>query len=102
LVRAARVEAVPAFVVVDAGEGRRTLRFREPEGRVVAIAGDFTGGEAVACREVEPGVYEVTVVVGVGTHHVDVQVDGGAMVVPPGLPSVADDFGGEAGLLVVP
>jgi hypothetical protein len=100
--RAARVAAPSAFVVLDAGEGRHTLRFRESEGRVVSIAGDFTGWEAVRCREVEPGVYEVTVVVAAGTHHVDVQVDGGVMVVPPGLPSVADDFGGEAGLLVVP
>jgi hypothetical protein len=37
-----------------------------------------------------------------GTHRVAIRVNGGAWVVPPNLPHVSDEFGGEVGLLIVP
>jgi hypothetical protein len=37
-----------------------------------------------------------------GTHRVAVRVNGGAWRAPRGLAAVADDFGGQAGVVVVP
>lgn len=94
--------AAPVFLVLDAGGGRRTLRFEEPAGSHVSLLGDFTGWQPIPCRESEPGVFEVTVPVESGAHRVDLRIDDGPLVAPPGLARVADDFGGEAGLLLVP
>jgi hypothetical protein len=47
------------------------------------------------------GAWSMPLVTSPGTHQVNVRVDGGPWQVPPGLTSMADEFGGAVGLLVV-
>jgi len=37
-----------------------------------------------------------------GTHEIGVRVNGGAWRAPPGLVLIADELGGQVGLLVLP
>ena len=36
----------------------------------------------------------------VGVHHINIRIDGGPWIAPPGLPSIRDGFNGEIGVLV--
>jgi hypothetical protein len=83
-------------------ERSRTVEIREPSGSRVEIMGDFTEWRPVLCPEITPGVFALAVPRVHGVYRIDVRVDGGPWTVPPGLTAVPDDFGGEAGLLVVP
>jgi hypothetical protein len=81
---------------------RRTVEIREPPGSRVEVMGDFTDWRPVLCPEIAPGVFALAVPRTHGVYRINVRVDGGPWTVPPGLTAVGDDFGGEAGLLVVP
>jgi len=36
-----------------------------------------------------------------GTHQINLRVNGGRWIVPPGLTPITDEFGGAVGLLIV-
>jgi hypothetical protein len=36
-----------------------------------------------------------------GIHHINMRIDGGTWIAPPGVPSIRDGFNGEVGVLVV-
>jgi hypothetical protein len=93
--------AAPAFEVRPAPQGRRVLRFNAPTARSVEISGDFTKWQAVRLTAEGNGWWNVTLPVTVGTHQVNLRVDGGAWVAPPGLLTSRDEFGGIVGILVV-
>ncbi len=46
-------------------------------------------------------VWQAPVELRVGTHHINVSIDGGPWRAPRGLPVTNDGFGGENGVLVV-
>lgn len=94
--------SVTAFAVTRAPSGARRLRLRAPGATRVEIAGDFSAWAPVALRPVGNGWWQADVVVPAGAHEIGVRVDGGAWRAPPGLVVVADELGGQAGLLVVP
>jgi hypothetical protein len=83
-------------------ERSRTVEIHEPTGSRVEIMGDFTEWRPILCPEIAPGVFALAVPRVHGVYRIDVRVDGGPWTVPPGLTGVPDEFGGEAGLLVVP
>lgn len=72
------------------------------EGARVEIAGDMTGWAPRDLTASGPGRWETTLSLPRGTHRVNLRVDGGAWVVPPGLPTETDDFDGTVGRLTVP
>jgi hypothetical protein len=92
----------PHPLLADVVRRRRTVEIREPRGSRVEVMGDFTDWRPVLCPEIAPGVFALAVPRAHGVYRIDVRVDGGPWTVPPGLTGVADDFGGEAGILVVP
>ena len=94
--------SVTAFAATRAPSGGRRLRLRAPGATRVEIAGDFSAWTPVALRAVGGGWWQADVVVPTGTHEIGVRVNGGAWRAPPGLVLVADELGGQAGLLVVP
>jgi len=89
------------FQVTDAGGGRRTLRVRAPAARELEVAGDFTGWQAVPLVRAQDGWWAATLSIPHGVHQVNLRLDRGEWRVPPGLPSVSDEFGGRVGLLVI-
>lgn len=77
------------------------LGVRAPAATRVEIAGDFSDWQPVALEPDATGLWRATLALPAGAHRINLRVDGGPWGVPPGLPVVADDFGGSAGLIVV-
>lgn len=100
--RQASRNGVLAFREEPAGGGRQTFRLHAPGARQVEITGDFTLWSPVSLGRGDSGWWVVTLPVGAGVHEMTVRVDGGAWIVPPGLPAVRDEFGGTTGVLTVP
>ena len=86
----------------DATTGGAVLRVRAPGAHFVEVYGGFTNWQPVALARGRDGWWTVTLPLAAGTHEVSVRVDGGAWLVPPGTTAVRDEFGGTAGVMVVP
>lgn len=91
----------PALQVRNASDGYVVLLARVPGARRVEVKGDFTDWQPVELSAAGPDLWQAHLRVAPGIHRVNLRVDGGAWMVPPGLPSVLDEFGGMVGLLVV-
>jgi hypothetical protein len=68
----------------------------------VELMADFTDWEPIRMTQLPNGDWTVEQVIAPGTHRVAIRIDGARWMAPPNLPRVADDFGGEVGLLIVP
>ena len=84
----------PVTTSVELGAGR-VLRVHAEGAAKVEVMGDFTDWQPVL-------VTNAGILLTPGPHLVEVRVDGGAWMVPVGATTVKDEFGGEAGLIVVP
>jgi hypothetical protein len=78
------------------------VRFRFPDAHTVAIAGDWNAWQTTPLRPVGGDVWEGTLTMPRGLHHFNVLVDGTDWVVPNGVATVPDGFGGMVALLLVP
>jgi hypothetical protein len=81
--------------------GGLTVQVNAPAARVVEISGDFTNWTPLQLVRSETGWWVVTLPIARGNYQMNVRVDGGQWLVPPGLLSIVDEFGGAVGLLVV-
>ena len=90
-----------AFEVRDAADGRRTLRIRVPNARTVELSGDFTAWKPLALTRAGTDQWEATLAITPGIHRLAIRVDGDAWTPPPGVSSVADEFQGTVGVIVV-
>ena len=84
----------PVSMSIEVGAGR-LLHVRAEGARKVEVRGDFTDWEPVL-------VTAAGILLTPGPHLLEIRVDGGPWVVPAGATTVQDEFGGEAGLIVVP
>lgn len=82
--------------------GRVRLRVRAPDAARVELMGDLTGWAPVELRRDGGRWWVIELDAVPGLHELTLRVDGGPWVVPPGLPVSRDEFGGTAGVLVVP
>jgi hypothetical protein len=80
----------------------RTFRVIAPDAGAVEIMGDFTDWVPVALVRKKGAVWEVSLPVTPGVHRLNLRLDGGPWIVPAGLRLEKNEFGGAAGLLVVP
>jgi hypothetical protein len=95
-------EIGPAFAAdFDPAAGLTTIRLRHPVAGRVELLADFTDWRPVLLRPSGPGVFEHAFALGPGVYLVNLRIDGGPLVVPAGLDSTADEFGGRVGVLVV-
>ncbi len=92
--------AVRAFEVSRAPDGARTIRVRAPGAQRVEIAGDFTDWAPVPLSPAPDGWWVTTLPISPGPHQMNLRLDGGIWLVPPGLLRIADESG-TAGLLVI-
>jgi hypothetical protein len=51
--------------------------------------------------QAQPGVWTASVPIAPGSHQVSIRIDGGAWIAPPGVPTVADEFKGAVGIIVI-
>lgn len=117
-VRLAARTSVPALSIhvrhdrPDDGDGRLDVRQMDDSSRVVSVRlplatsvemmADFTDWEAVPLTRMPNGDWQLERPIASGTHHVAIRVDGGKWIIPPNLPRVQDEFGGEVGIVIVP
>lgn len=95
------VAPAPSLVARNAGGGYAILRARVPGAQRVEIKGDFTDWQPIGLAAAGAGSWEVRLRVAPGVYRVNLRVDGGPWIVPPGLPSIVDEFDGVVGILVV-
>ncbi|MEZ4457414.1 MAG: hypothetical protein R2882_12845 [Gemmatimonadales bacterium] len=65
----------------------------------VELLGDLTDWRPVAMTALGGGRFDLALAVPPGSYLINLRLDGGKPLVPPGLPAVDDGFGGEAGVI---
>ena len=99
---APEVSGMSAFESRTAGPGMRELRVLAPSAHAIEITGDFTDWKPVQLNALDGGWWSVSLPITKGIYEMNLRADRGAWVVPPGIPTKSDEFGGTVGLLVVP
>ena len=90
-----------AFEVRTAKGPQRIVRVYAPSAGTVEINGDFTQWRAVPLSRGNDGWWTATRSIAAGTHQMNIRINGGAWLAPPGLLTTSDEFGGIVGILVV-
>lgn len=93
--------AVAGFAAERSAPGFVTLRVNAPRAQLVEISGDFTSWVPVRLQPSGGGWWSAALPMNAGKYQMNLRIDGGAWMVPPGLLSMLDEFGGAVGLLVV-
>jgi hypothetical protein len=93
--------AVAGFSVRRVDDDLVTIRVDAPNRRLVEISGDFTTWTPVQLVPAGGGWWSTTLPIKSGKYQMNLRVDGGPWIVPPGLLSMVDEFGGTVGLLVI-
>ena len=95
--------AVTGFSARRESPGTVTLTAGARGAQSVDITGDFTNWVPVRLTPGNGSVdsWSVTLPINSGKYEMNIRINGGAWVVPPGLLSMLDEFGGNVGLLVV-
>ena len=88
--------------VVHDRAGRTNLSIAAPSASLVEIAGDFSNWEPVALSKTADGRWIASLALKPGIYEMNLRVDRGAWISPPGLESKNDEFGQSVGLLIVP
>ena len=93
----------PLLEVIAAGDARVRLVISAPEATSVEVTGTFTDWQPVSLVQNANGrTWEIVLPLARGLHRIDVRINGGRWQAPAGTARVADDYGGEAGVFVVP
>jgi len=78
-----------------------SFRVLAPLARNVELAGDFTDWDPIQMAPAGDGWWVLSRALNPGKYQVNLRMNGGKWVVPPGLLAMLDEFGGSVGLLVV-
>jgi hypothetical protein len=89
------------FKARPSARGDVVLEVRAAGVRTVDVSGDFTEWKPVKLVQGQGGLWRVSLPIARGTHQINVRVNGGPWLVPPGLTPITDEFGGAVGLLIV-
>lgn len=96
--------AVTAFEVGGDSTGKITFRVTAPGAAMVELNADFTDWTplALTADPIIPGQWSIALPISPGKYQMNIRVNGDKWLVPPGLLSMLDEFGGAVGLLIVP
>jgi hypothetical protein len=97
-------EAMPvatSFSAERTPAGMVVVRVAAPLARLVEINGDFTNWTPLELTRASDGSWFALLPISPGNYQMNLRLDGGKWVVPPGLLSMLDEFGGSVGLLVI-
>ncbi len=92
---------VRSFDMHVATNGMQKIVIRVGGVETVDIMGDFSDWAPLTLVRRGRDLWELSVPVAAGVHQIDVRVDNGPWMAPPGIPSVHSAYDGEVGLLVV-
>lgn len=94
------VASVKSFDVRTTATGRE-LRVYAPAARSIELNADFTNWQPVSLTRGDDGWWTVTRSITSGTYQINLRIDGGTWVAPPGLLTTKDEFGGVVGILTI-
>ncbi|MBI2401341.1 MAG: hypothetical protein HYV20_01105 [Gemmatimonadetes bacterium] len=83
-------------------DGAGWLRFGIPGAVRVELVGDWTNWQPVAMQRAPDGTWELRMTLAPGVYRFNLVVNGDRWIVPKGVATVDDGFGGETGVLIVP
>jgi hypothetical protein len=89
-----------AFEIRESAGGRE-LRVYAPSARSVEINADFTRWEPLTLKRAGDGWWSAVRPIAPGSYQVNLRIDGGEWIAPPGLLTTRDEFGGIVGILTV-
>ena len=92
---------VTGFIANRGAGNMVTLRVNAPGARLVEINSDFTTWAPIRLAPTGDGWWSSTFSLKRGKYQMNLRVNGGEWIVPPGLLSMVDEFGGNVGLLVI-
>lgn len=79
----------------------RELRVHAQSAESVEVMGDFTDWKPVRFENSGPGLWKRSFRIPKGIHELNLRIDDGPWISPPGLPSQKDEFGGSVGVLII-
>lgn len=92
---------VERFVWEKSGQQGVTLRVKAPRASTVEVSGDFTNWVPSQLTAIGSDWWSISLPLRPGKYQMNLRINGGSWVVPPGLLSMVDEFGGSVGLLIV-
>lgn len=92
---------VRAFALREAGANTQRITARIGGVETVEIMGDFTDWQPLPLVRRGRDLWELLVPLGAGVHQINMRIDGGQWIAPPGMPTLRDGFNGEVGVLVI-
>jgi len=94
--------SAPSRVVVErVGSTSARATFEVPGATRVAIAGEWNAWTPAPLQPMGAGRWRAVLPLGQGAYRFSLVVDGERWIVPAGVPSLPDSFGGTVGLLIV-
>ncbi|HKO17110.1 MAG TPA: glycogen-binding domain-containing protein [Gemmatimonadaceae bacterium] len=99
---APRAAVVRAFEVRQVNAGTQKITVQVGGVETVEVMGDFSDWAPLLLIRRGRDLWDITIPVSPGVHQLNVRVDGGPWLPPPGLPAMRDGFSGEVGLFVAP
>jgi hypothetical protein len=95
------VAAVKDFEVRPLATGTQKITVRVGGVETVEVMGDFSDWMPLVLMRRGRDLWDITLPVTAGVHEINLRLDGGSWLAPPGLPTRHDGFNGDVGLLVV-
>lgn len=92
---------VKSFELRPAGVALQRITARIGGVETVEIMGDFTDWAPIPLVRRGRDHWELLVPMSTGVHQINMRIDGGDWIAPPGVPAIRDGFNGEVGVLVV-
>jgi hypothetical protein len=92
---------VHAFELRPAGPDLQRLTARIGGVETVEIMGDFTDWQPMPLIRRGRDLWELLIPMKTGVHQINLRIDGGVWIAPPGVPTIKDGFNGEVGVLVI-
>jgi hypothetical protein len=93
---------VRSFEVRPGASGTQKIIIRVGGVESVDIMGDFSDWSPLTLVRHGRDLWELSVPLSAGVHRINVRVDGGQWVAPPGLPTMPDGYNGDVGMMVIP
>jgi hypothetical protein len=84
-----------------AATGMQKIVIRVGGVETVDVMGDFSDWNPLTLVRRGRDLWELSIPLSPGAHQINLRVDGGPWIAPPGLPTMRDSFSGEVGMLVV-
>ena len=99
---ATRVATVRGFEVRPSSTGMERITIRVGGVESVEVMGDFSDWGTLQMIRRGRDLWELVLPLQKGAHQINIRLDNGPWLPPPGMPVMKDGFNGEVGVLVLP